>query len=76
VGLLRLVQLVVVPAAGVLAVVELVKGVAEHSRNLVACRIEDVKLSLDRIKLRVDVIRWQFKRKRYQGTSLIGVDVA
>ncbi len=53
VGLLGLAQLIVVPAARVLAVIQLIKGVAEYRRDLVTCRIEPVQIRFDHIKLRV-----------------------
>ena len=55
-GLLGLVQLVVLPSPGVLSVVQLIKGVPEHHRHLVSCRIEPVQLRLHRVQLSIGII--------------------
>src|SRR5580693_6954484 len=56
VGLLGFVQLIVLPPAGVLAVVKLVKRVPEHRRHLVACRVKPVQFRLHRVQLSIRIV--------------------
>jgi hypothetical protein len=65
VGFLGLVQLVIVPAAGVLAVIELVKGIPQDRGDLVPTRIEPVELSLHHVELRVGPMRWRYLLARH-----------
>ena len=55
-SLLSLMQLIVTPTPGVLAVVNLVKRVTQHLSNLCACGVQNVQRSFDRVKLGVIIV--------------------